>query len=253
MTTSPPTLRLVRGAHVTRETEFGVMEAVAWLAGEPRTSHPAAASPVIASFCRLINDVVGDQERQRLVAYVPRLVGTNATHEVERRRTMVVADWAVRTAATAALRTAGLVADADRLGQLAPVTDDASARAAARAALAAAETAMRAEVEAAKAARGAARATWVVRTADRARAAARARGVAVVVEAARTSVAEAVASAEEAAAAWTAEIPAEASAYAAAASGAAVGAWAAAVQAAVQVPVTPIDWTVPLERMLGVS
>lgn len=253
MTIDLPTLRLVRGAHSAREKDLGVMEAVAWLAGERHTNHPAAASPVIASFCRLVNDVVGDDERQRLVAYVPRLVGTTAPHEVELCRTMIMADWAVRTAAAEALRVAGLGADAERLGQFPAVTDGASARAAAHEALAAAETAMRAAAEAAKAARIAARAAWVSRTADRAQAAERARGVAVVLEAARTSVAEASVAAAESAAAWTATIRAEAAAHAAATAGAAVATWAAAVHAAVQVPVAPIDWSVPLERMLGVS
>lgn len=259
MTTGSPTtvdlaaIHLVRGVHTGRETELGVMEAVAWLAGEPHTDHPDSASPVIATFCRLVNDRVGDEERQRLVAYIPRLVGTNAAHEVELRRTMVLADWAVRTAAVAALRTAGLVEEAERLSRLTPVTEPDSAHEAAHATSVAEETALRAALDAAKAARAAARATWVGATAERARVAERARGVAVVAEAARIALAEAAEAAGSAEAAASAATATEAAAHAAAAAWAAVATWAASVHAAVQVPVAPVDWTVALERMLDVS
>ena len=243
MTIDLTTLHLDRGAHSSREVGVSVMEAVAWLAGERHTDHPHTASPVIAAFCRLINDRVGDEERQRLVAYVPRLVGTRAADEIELRRTMVIADWAVRSAAAAALRIAGLVELAENLSQLPPVTEGKSAREAARAAIATEETAMRAGEEAARAAR-----------ATRSAAATeRARRVAVVEEAARVASAEAAGSAASAEAAWAAASHTEAAVHAEAAAEAAVTAWAAAVQAAVQIPERPIDWTVPLERMLDVS
>lgn len=253
MTIDLTAVRLVRGTHATRETDPAVMEAVAWLAGEPHANHPASTSPVVASFCRLVNDLVDDEERQRLVAYVPRLVGMKAALDVELRRTLILADWAVRTAAATALRTAGLWADAERLAQVPPVTDIDSARRAARASLAAEETATRAAVDAAKAERAATRATWVSKTEERVRAVERAQRAAVLLEAARDAAAEAMEATEAAAAAWLSRSNAEATAQATTAVGAAVGAWAAAVHAAVQLSEAPLDWAVPLEEMLIVS
>lgn len=244
-------VRLARGAHTARGAGMGVMEAVAWLANEPHANHHASASPVIATFCRLVNDRVGDQERQRLVSYVPRLVGTNAAHDVERRRTMITADWAVRTVAVAALGIAGLPGEMADLRQLPPLTDASAARAAARAAATVHERMLRAAEEAGRVARKAARATWTASTPERSKDADLARGASIVLEAVRVSVAEAAQAAASAEAAWSASARAEAVAPMVA--WAAVGAWAAAVHAAVQVPTGPVDWTVPLERMLAVS
>ncbi len=245
------TVRLARSAHAAHDAGIGVMEAVASLANEPRTNHPESASPVIAMFCRLINDRVGDQERQRLVAYVPRLVGTNASRDVELRRTTIVADWAVRTVAVAALSAAGLRAEAERLSRLPHVTDVGSARGAARAAATVHESVLRAAEAAAKVSRAAVRATWLSRTPDRSREAEKAQGASIVLEAVRMSVAEAAQAAASVEATWSESASTQAAAPTVV--WAAVAAWAAAVHAAVQVPVAPIDWTAPLERMLATS
>lgn len=247
------TLRLQRGAHSSREIGVGVMEAVAWLADEPHTDHPDSASPVIGTYCRLVNDRVGEKERQRLVEYVPRLVGTRSTHEVELRRATVIADWAVRTVAAEALRTAGLLRQAEHLEALAPVSDAGSAREAAQAAAAAGEAALRASASTSGTARAAARKSWFARTPERVKRAEEARGAAVIVETARTAVAEAAEAAAEVGAAWTAAAQTEAAVHAAASVEAAMSAWASAVHAAVQVPTAPVDWTTPLEGMLDVA
>lgn len=230
------------------------MEAVAWLAGEHHTDHPKSASPVIAAFCRVINDRVNDAERQRLVVYLPRLVGTKGGHDIELRRTMVVADWAVREAAPAALRIAGLVEEADRLAQLAPVTDEACAKAAEAAAAAAAGAAIReaaAESARARLASRASRTPWSAREA--AALAAEAVAGAEAAEAARAATAEAATAAWAAGAAWVAGTPAEAAAQGEAAAEAAVAAWAAAAYVAAEAREAPPDWTAPLERMLSRS
>ena len=43
-----------------------VMEAASWLAGEPWSDHPRSVHPAIAGVARLVNDSVGDTERQSL-------------------------------------------------------------------------------------------------------------------------------------------------------------------------------------------
>lgn len=259
MTIDLTTLHLERGGHSSRESGVSVMEAVAWLAHEPHTNRPECASPVIAAFCRAVNDRVGDEERQRLVAYLPRLVETRAADEVELRRTMILADWAVRVAAPVSLEIAGLSGEAEGLRRLPPVTEGDSAREAGSAARATEEAATRGAAEAASAARTAARGAWMARAvgtareAEQASAADQARGVAEIEEAARTAAAEASAATHAAWAAWIAATHAEAVAHAEVAAQSAVAAWAAAAHAAVQVPTAPIDWTVPLERVLDVS
>lgn len=78
---------LMSGKHKTPEQGVCAMEAVAWLEGLKHTDRPKCTSPVIASFVRALNDCLLDSERQRLVAYLPRLVGTvSREHEDERAR-----------------------------------------------------------------------------------------------------------------------------------------------------------------------
>ena len=247
------TVRLDRGAHKSRDGTVGVMEAVAWFAGEPHTNHPETVSPVISAFCQLINDSVGDEERQRLVGYIPRLVDTKAAHDVELRRVMAIADWAVRVAAPAALRSAGLAETADDLSKLPAVTEAGSAQDAAKACANVQDAVAQAVERAARAARAAARATRATRTTEQARVAERERGNATVKEAARLATAAAAEAASGAASVWTAAPGAEAMARAVQVVEAAEATWAAAVHAAVQIPVEPVDWAAVLDRMLDVS
>jgi len=67
---------LARGKHGSREQGVCLLEAVAYVAGEPHSDHPACVSPVLAAFGRALNDALDSVERQRLVPLVPRLVGT---------------------------------------------------------------------------------------------------------------------------------------------------------------------------------
>src|SRR5690348_6850638 len=54
------TLTLESGAHDADDGRMCVMEAVAWLAGEPWSDAPQCASPVLAAFCRAWNDTDGE-------------------------------------------------------------------------------------------------------------------------------------------------------------------------------------------------
>src|SRR6478735_8788911 len=110
---------LKSGAHSGPDDGMCLLEAVAWVAGEPWSDHPQCVDPVLASFGRAWNDSLSDADRTRLLApFVPRLVGTRSTPEVQDRRAFMAADWAVRVFTPAWLRLAGLDEHATALSVL---------------------------------------------------------------------------------------------------------------------------------------
>jgi hypothetical protein len=111
-------IKLESGAHDSPDKGMCVMEAVSYIAGESFSDHPVCACPVISAFLRSYNDSVSDEVRQCLKPFIPRLVGTKSTPEVEERRSLIAADWLVRTHTPAWLRLAGLNAQADALSGL---------------------------------------------------------------------------------------------------------------------------------------
>ena len=147
-------LQLEVGAHAAPNNGLAhacVMEAVAYVAGEPWSDNPECSSPVIAAFLRSWNDSLGDEDRQMLKPLIPRLVDTRASIEIEYKRAWMATDWLVRECAPAFLRLGGLSGQAELLEKLTPVLsteaavaaqpnlevareDAAAARAAARAA-----------------------------------------------------------------------------------------------------------------------
>ncbi len=157
-----------------------VMEAVAYIAGDPWSDHPECASPVLGAFLRSWNDSLPDEDRQMLKPLIPRLVGTKASKAVEEKRAWMATDWLARECAPAFLRLAGLTEHAEALEGLASLTTTLRAEKA-QPALAAARAAGRAAAwDAAWAAGAAARdAGW-----DAAWAAARAAGRAAAWDAA---------------------------------------------------------------------
>lgn len=56
---------------------YCVMEAVAYLAGEPWSDHPQCASKVLTEWAIWLNDSGTHEQRQQLVPFIPELVGTN--------------------------------------------------------------------------------------------------------------------------------------------------------------------------------
>src|SRR3990167_236525 len=60
------------------EVDACVMQAVAYVSGEPWSDHPACVCPVLASFCISLNDSMPEAERQQLLVFVPRLGGTKS-------------------------------------------------------------------------------------------------------------------------------------------------------------------------------
>lgn len=86
-------LVLKSGGHTDGSDEFCVMEAVAYVAGEPWSDHPKCASQTIGAFARSFNDNLDDEGRQRLAPFVLKMVGTNTGPEDEDKRRWLVADW----------------------------------------------------------------------------------------------------------------------------------------------------------------
>lgn len=98
------------------------MEAVAYLANEPWSDRPRCASPVISVFLRSYNDLASDEVRQTLKPFIPRLVGSASTPEVEDRRAFMAIDWVIRVHVPACLRLAYLHVQADALVNLPEIT-----------------------------------------------------------------------------------------------------------------------------------
>ena len=82
--------KLLTGSHDSAKEGLCAMEAVAWLEGLPHSDHPVCTCPIIGVYVRALNDRLPDKERQRLIAYLPRLVGTVAPeHEWQRAQYLV--------------------------------------------------------------------------------------------------------------------------------------------------------------------
>ena len=117
---------LSAGGHEYEDEGACVMEAVSYVAGEPWSDTPACACPVISELLRAWNDALPtDADRDRLLRpFIPHLVGSRSTPEMERRRSWLATDWLVRTHAPAWLRlTPALVPHAVALTDLPPITD----------------------------------------------------------------------------------------------------------------------------------
>jgi hypothetical protein len=123
------TLTLKTGSHETPDDGLCVMEAVAYVAGEPHSDHPACASPILTDFCINLNDRWDDANRQRLVPFVPRIVGTRDDGKDELRGYLAL-DWLIRTYTPVWLDLAGLTAEATALRDLRRIVDLAAAQSA---------------------------------------------------------------------------------------------------------------------------
>jgi hypothetical protein len=118
------TLHLESGGHAASLNQFSVLEAVAFIAGEPWSDHPQCASPIVGAFLRSWNDSSGDVQRQELKRYIPRLVNSRGTNKQEEERAWMALDWLVRVNAPTWLRLAGLTVQADILASLKPLDAD---------------------------------------------------------------------------------------------------------------------------------
>ena len=114
---------LASGAH-NPNGAWCAMEAVAYIAGEKWSDHPECVCPVIGAFMRNWNDSLSNDERNQLIT-IDRLlktVGPRGWDKLAERRSLMAADWLVRTHTPAWLRLAGLTAQADALSSLPEIT-----------------------------------------------------------------------------------------------------------------------------------
>ena len=142
-------ITLTPGQHAPGSGDMCLLEAVAWIAGEPWSDHPTCVDPVLAAFGRSWNDSLSDDDRDRLLLpFLPRFVGTRSTADVQDRRAFMAADWAVRVFTPAWLRLAKLDEHAEALEGL-PELDSVEACRAAQPTINAARGAARAAARAA--------------------------------------------------------------------------------------------------------
>lgn len=126
-----PTITLNHGNHDNFDDGHCGMELAAWLAGEPHTDHPQCVCPVIAAFVRSWNDALPDDQRTALLRdLIPLTIGTRGSDDLQDRRALAAADWAVRIYTPKWLRLAGLDTEADLLANLTPITSIEQAEAA---------------------------------------------------------------------------------------------------------------------------
>lgn len=94
------TLVLEKGSHAAPNGDFHacVMEAVAYVAGEPWGDRPKCTCPAIIDFMISWNDALpNDAERTRLLMpLIPLMIGTRSTKSVVTRRRWLAFDWMVR-------------------------------------------------------------------------------------------------------------------------------------------------------------
>jgi len=149
------TITLANGSHRPYSGQMCVMEAAAYITGEPWSDHPQCVSPVIAAFLRSWNDALPDATRTTLLRpLLPLVIGTRTTDADDDTRAWMAVDWLVRVNAPAWFDlTPALAPHASALRSLPPVTGGTASavRSVALEARTAAWTAARAEARAADA------------------------------------------------------------------------------------------------------
>jgi hypothetical protein len=86
---------LSTGAHKTAEDGRCAMEWVAYLAGDSHNDRPVCVSPMLRSFCISFNDMLSDEDRQKLRPYLARTIGT-AGDGLDMERVRTINEWLIR-------------------------------------------------------------------------------------------------------------------------------------------------------------
>ena len=126
----PTTITLDKGSHENPDDGMCLLEAVAYVQGEPFSDHPKCVSPVLGEFGRHLNDVLPDDLRQQLIPFIALLPGT-AGDGLDEARGYLALDWLIRTFTPAWLELAGLGEEARGLRKLGRIVDMVSAERAA--------------------------------------------------------------------------------------------------------------------------
>ncbi|MBK8583263.1 MAG: hypothetical protein IPL86_16040 [Flavobacteriales bacterium] len=118
---------LDHGEHGIDEEKACVMEAAAYVAGEPWSDAPQCVCPVIGEMMREWNDGIGGVvERTALLGpLISVIVGSASTPDVQVRRAAMLMDWAIRVSLPMRLRAAGHESAARELEALPPIEVDA--------------------------------------------------------------------------------------------------------------------------------
>jgi hypothetical protein len=116
--------QLSHGRHATPDDGMCAMEWVSSLAGEPHGDQPACVSPVLRAFCTALNDGLEQAQRQRLLPYLTRTIGT-ARDGLDTARSWAAMDWLVRSYATRWVAAAGLSGATRSLRSLPTLTNSA--------------------------------------------------------------------------------------------------------------------------------
>ena len=83
-------IHLKDGRHRARRDGMCVLEACAYLSGEPHTDSPRSVSPALAEYVGAVNDLLPGKERQRLRRLIPALLNSRcSTCEVPRSQYLV--------------------------------------------------------------------------------------------------------------------------------------------------------------------
>src|SRR5574341_2000998 len=85
-------LTLMSGPHKEQQKLYCVMEAVAYIAGEPHSDSPACSCPALAAWLRRANDSMSNEDRQLLKPFIRKMVGSRASKEVEMRRACLLTE-----------------------------------------------------------------------------------------------------------------------------------------------------------------
>ena len=88
-----------------------LMDAVSWFEYGTLGDHPECVCPVIAAYCRNVNDAMTDAGRQKLKVFIPRLIGTR-DEASERERAEYLVWQAIKVFTPFWLDKAGMAASA---------------------------------------------------------------------------------------------------------------------------------------------
>lgn len=102
-------LVLERGRHPTPDSGLSMLEAITVIAPHEKFGdEPRNVSPVIAALLRSWNDLLDDEPRQKLKPYIPKVIDSVLSEDIEDFRAWVATDWLVRVQAPIWLAAAGL-------------------------------------------------------------------------------------------------------------------------------------------------